>query len=165
MNDWNSNHNIHEIQMKTVDICESLSSGSALNDGQWHSVELMSRRGHLTVTVDGDEGASAHASPSFPVTTGSQLFFGGQTDERMHNQAFVLGFGRLMSFPLLLQDVLLKTAARSVWTPSGFSRAACVCWLWTTNWWTWSWCSKGWWETTVTCRSTCVASLTGKFVF
>ncbi|XP_030298808.1 contactin-associated protein-like 4 isoform X2 [Sparus aurata] len=54
-----------------------LSAGSALNDGQWHSVELMSRRGHLTVTVDGDEGASAHASPSFPVTTGSQLFFGG----------------------------------------------------------------------------------------
>ncbi|XP_036980864.1 contactin-associated protein-like 4 isoform X1 [Acanthopagrus latus] len=54
-----------------------LSVGSALNDGQWHSVELMSRRGHLTVTVDRDEGASAHASPSFPVTTGSQLFFGG----------------------------------------------------------------------------------------
>ncbi|XP_027129319.1 contactin-associated protein-like 4 [Larimichthys crocea] len=54
-----------------------LNAGSALNDGQWHSVELISRRGHLTVTVDGDEGASAHASPSFVVTTGSHLFFGG----------------------------------------------------------------------------------------
>ncbi|XP_051276238.1 contactin-associated protein-like 4 isoform X2 [Dicentrarchus labrax] len=54
-----------------------LSAGSALNDGQWHSVELISRRGHLTVAVDGDEGASSHASPSFLLTTGSQLFFGG----------------------------------------------------------------------------------------
>ncbi|KAM9345307.1 contactin-associated protein-like 4 [Symphorus nematophorus] len=54
-----------------------LSAGSALNDGQWHSVEFISRRGHMTVAVDGDEGASAHASPSFLVTTGSQLFFGG----------------------------------------------------------------------------------------
>ncbi|XP_038593693.1 contactin-associated protein-like 4 [Micropterus salmoides] len=54
-----------------------LSAGSALNDGQWHSVELISRRGQVTVAVDGDEGASAHASPSFLVSTGSQLFFGG----------------------------------------------------------------------------------------
>ncbi|XP_039995159.1 contactin-associated protein-like 4 [Xiphias gladius] len=53
-----------------------LSAGSALNDGQWHSVELISRRGRLTIAVDGDEGATAHASPSFLVTTG-QLFFGG----------------------------------------------------------------------------------------
>lgn len=59
-------------------LCVCVSSGSALNDGQWHSVELISRRGHLTVTVDGDEGASAHASPSFVVTTGSHLFFGGK---------------------------------------------------------------------------------------
>nr|XP_046258659.1 contactin-associated protein-like 4 [Scatophagus argus] len=58
-----------------------LIAGSALNDGQWHSVELTSRRGHLTVTVDGDDGASAHASPSFVVTTGGQLFFGGCPSE------------------------------------------------------------------------------------
>uniref|UniRef100_A0A8C9ZLS2 Contactin associated protein like 3 n=1 Tax=Sander lucioperca TaxID=283035 RepID=A0A8C9ZLS2_SANLU len=54
-----------------------LKSGSALNDGQWHSVELISRQGHLTVSVDEGEGATAHASPPFLVTTGSQLFFGG----------------------------------------------------------------------------------------
>ncbi|XP_031171947.1 contactin-associated protein-like 4 [Sander lucioperca] len=54
-----------------------LSAGSALNDGQWHSVELISRQGHLTVSVDEGEGATAHASPPFLVTTGSQLFFGG----------------------------------------------------------------------------------------
>uniref|UniRef100_A0A669BU91 Contactin-associated protein-like 4 n=1 Tax=Oreochromis niloticus TaxID=8128 RepID=A0A669BU91_ORENI len=53
------------------------SSGSALNDGQWHSVDLISAGGRLTITVDGDEGASAHASPSFLITTGGHIFFGG----------------------------------------------------------------------------------------
>uniref|UniRef100_A0A668T6J8 Contactin associated protein like 3 n=1 Tax=Oreochromis aureus TaxID=47969 RepID=A0A668T6J8_OREAU len=50
---------------------------SALNDGQWHSVDLISAGGRLTITVDGDEGASAHASPSFLITTGGHIFFGG----------------------------------------------------------------------------------------
>ncbi|KAM7408345.1 hypothetical protein PAMA_002178 [Pampus argenteus] len=54
-----------------------LSAGSALNDGQWHSVELISRQGRLTVAVDRDEGATAHASPSFLISIGGQLFFGG----------------------------------------------------------------------------------------
>nr|XP_020457518.1 contactin-associated protein-like 4 [Monopterus albus] len=54
-----------------------LITGSALNDGQWHSVELISIRGRLTITVDGDEGGTAHASPSFFITAGGQLFFGG----------------------------------------------------------------------------------------
>ncbi|XP_034537061.1 contactin-associated protein-like 4 [Notolabrus celidotus] len=63
-----------------------LDAGSALSDGQWHSVELLSRRGHLTVTVDGDEGATAHASPSFLITTGGQLFFGGCPAEESSQQ-------------------------------------------------------------------------------
>ncbi|KAM4556058.1 contactin-associated protein-like 4 [Fundulus diaphanus] len=54
-----------------------LSAGSALSDGQWHSVELNSRRSHLTVSVDKDEGGSAQASLSFPVTVESHVFFGG----------------------------------------------------------------------------------------
>ncbi|XP_068461432.1 contactin-associated protein-like 4 isoform X2 [Clinocottus analis] len=52
-----------------------LSAGSALNDGQWHSVELTSRRGHVTIAVDEGEGGVAHGGHS--VTAGSQLFFGG----------------------------------------------------------------------------------------
>uniref|UniRef100_A0A8C4FD84 Contactin associated protein like 3 n=1 Tax=Dicentrarchus labrax TaxID=13489 RepID=A0A8C4FD84_DICLA len=38
-----------------------LTAGSALNDGQWHSVELNSRRGRLSITVDKEEGGSAQA--------------------------------------------------------------------------------------------------------
>ncbi|KAM7400104.1 hypothetical protein PAMA_004687 [Pampus argenteus] len=54
-----------------------LSTGSGLNDGQWHSVEMNSGRSRLTISVDKEEGGVAHASPSFPVSVGSQVFFGG----------------------------------------------------------------------------------------
>ncbi|XP_056148356.1 contactin-associated protein-like 5 [Lampris incognitus] len=54
-----------------------LSTGSGLNDGQWHSVELSSSQGHLSITVDGEEGATAHASPTFPISLGGCLIFGG----------------------------------------------------------------------------------------
>ncbi|KAK5889491.1 hypothetical protein CesoFtcFv8_015492 [Champsocephalus esox] len=54
-----------------------LVAGSALNDGQWHSVGLNSRRGRLSIIVDKEEGGSAHAAHSFPVTVESHLFFGG----------------------------------------------------------------------------------------
>ncbi|CAB1434593.1 unnamed protein product, partial [Pleuronectes platessa] len=54
-----------------------LSAGSALNDGQWHSVDFTSDRGRLSVSVDEGEGGVAHASPSFPVSVRHQLFFGG----------------------------------------------------------------------------------------
>uniref|UniRef100_A0A3Q4I1I8 Contactin-associated protein-like 4-like n=1 Tax=Neolamprologus brichardi TaxID=32507 RepID=A0A3Q4I1I8_NEOBR len=48
-----------------MDVCFP---GASLNDGQWHSVELNSRRGRLTITVDKEERDSSQASPSFPVT-------------------------------------------------------------------------------------------------
>ncbi|KAM6984662.1 LOW QUALITY PROTEIN: contactin-associated protein-like 4 [Aplochiton taeniatus] len=57
-----------------------LSAGSALNDGQWHSVDLTSRRGRLSLSVDRDDGSTAHASPSFPVAARSHFFFGGCPD-------------------------------------------------------------------------------------
>lgn len=57
--------------------------GSGLDDGQWHSVELNSRRGRLTISADKGEGGVAHASPSFPVSIESQLFFGGKTFKRV----------------------------------------------------------------------------------
>uniref|UniRef100_A0A665TRL0 Contactin associated protein like 3 n=1 Tax=Echeneis naucrates TaxID=173247 RepID=A0A665TRL0_ECHNA len=44
-----------QIHKPAISFCAS--SGSALNDGQWHSVVLISRRGRLTITVDGDEGS------------------------------------------------------------------------------------------------------------
>ncbi|KAJ7986954.1 hypothetical protein DPEC_G00333730 [Dallia pectoralis] len=52
-------------------------TGFGLNDGQWHSVDLTARRGRLTVTADKDESLTAHASTSFSVALGNNLFFGG----------------------------------------------------------------------------------------
>lgn len=60
------------------------------------------------------------------------------------------------------QVVQLKTTVRSVKIPSTSFRAACASWASTTSQWTWLWCSKGCWETTASCRSTCAASLTGQ---
>uniref|UniRef100_A0A8C4F1E1 Contactin associated protein like 3 n=1 Tax=Dicentrarchus labrax TaxID=13489 RepID=A0A8C4F1E1_DICLA len=59
-----------------------LSAGSGLNDGQWHSVELNSRQDHLSITVDKDEGATAHTSIPLPLTADSQLFFGGKNTRK-----------------------------------------------------------------------------------
>lgn len=57
-------------------VCE----GSGLSDGQWHSVELNSGPDHLSITVDRDEGATAHSSVLLPLTdiADTQLFFGGE---------------------------------------------------------------------------------------
>lgn len=55
-----------------------LITGSGLNDGQWHSVELNSGPDHLSITLDKDEGATAHTSFPLPLTTDTQLFFGGE---------------------------------------------------------------------------------------
>uniref|UniRef100_A0A3Q4HYJ9 Contactin-associated protein-like 4-like n=1 Tax=Neolamprologus brichardi TaxID=32507 RepID=A0A3Q4HYJ9_NEOBR len=54
-----------------------LQISSGLNDGQWHYVELSFKHDHLSITVDKDEGATAHISISVPLTSDSQLFFGG----------------------------------------------------------------------------------------
>ncbi|XP_047229726.1 contactin-associated protein-like 4 [Girardinichthys multiradiatus] len=59
-----------------------LSTGSGLNDGQWHSVELKSMESHLSITVDRDEGATAHTSIPLLLTPDGQLFFGGCPAQR-----------------------------------------------------------------------------------
>uniref|UniRef100_A0A3P9QHD9 Contactin-associated protein-like 4 n=1 Tax=Poecilia reticulata TaxID=8081 RepID=A0A3P9QHD9_POERE len=58
--------------------CVCVRSGAGLNDGQWHSVELNSMENRLSITVDRDEGATAHTSIPLPPAADSQLFFGGQ---------------------------------------------------------------------------------------
>lgn len=58
-------------------LCVRALLGSGLSDGQWHSVEFNARHDHLSITVDKDEGATAHTSIQLPLTD-SQLFFGGK---------------------------------------------------------------------------------------
>eukprot|EP00063_Salmo_salar_P005396 XP_013980231.1 PREDICTED: contactin-associated protein-like 4 [Salmo salar] len=71
---------------KTGRILLDAVTGFGLNDGQWHSVDLTARRGRLTITVDKEESSTAHASPSFPVVSGNNLFFGGCPDSKNNQE-------------------------------------------------------------------------------
>uniref|UniRef100_A0A4W5MW51 Contactin associated protein like 3 n=1 Tax=Hucho hucho TaxID=62062 RepID=A0A4W5MW51_9TELE len=73
---------IHKAGRILLDIA----TGFGLNDGQWHSVDLTARRGRLTITVDEEESSTAHASPSFPVVSGNNLFFGGCPDSKNNQE-------------------------------------------------------------------------------
>ncbi|KAF7655009.1 hypothetical protein LDENG_00061960 [Lucifuga dentata] len=89
-----------------------LSAGSGLNDGQWHSVELNSRRGHVTIAVDKEEGGAAHSSPSFPVAAESHLFFGGcpaEVNSQKCRNPFNIFQGCMRLLTLDSQPVDLKT--------------------------------------------------------
>ncbi|NWY07509.1 CNTP1 protein, partial [Nothoprocta ornata] len=48
-----------------------------LNDGFWHSVQLVAREGSAVVTIDDDDGAEFRVAHPFQLRTGSQYFFGG----------------------------------------------------------------------------------------
>ncbi|XP_024135915.1 contactin-associated protein-like 2b [Oryzias melastigma] len=54
-----------------------ISSGSSLNDGQWHSVHLNALENHAMLTVDGDEASTVRTAIPIQVQTGGIYFFGG----------------------------------------------------------------------------------------
>uniref|UniRef100_A0A672IU32 Contactin associated protein like 3 n=1 Tax=Salarias fasciatus TaxID=181472 RepID=A0A672IU32_SALFA len=68
---------LSEARLRFLTMCAYMLPGSSLNDGQWHSVELHFSQDHLSITVDKDEGATAHTSVPLPLTSESHFFFGG----------------------------------------------------------------------------------------
>ncbi|XP_024117188.1 contactin-associated protein-like 4 isoform X2 [Oryzias melastigma] len=54
-----------------------ISTGAAFNDGQWHSVELSSRQGRLTVVVDREEGGGTQTISSLHLAVERNIYFGG----------------------------------------------------------------------------------------
>ncbi|KAI2660204.1 Contactin-associated protein-like 4 [Labeo rohita] len=64
---------------KSGRIMTDVTAGASLNDGQWHSLELVVRRGRLAVTLDKSD--SSTASTSFPVVPDSQLFLGASAEK------------------------------------------------------------------------------------
>uniref|UniRef100_A0A3P8TT37 Contactin associated protein like 3 n=1 Tax=Amphiprion percula TaxID=161767 RepID=A0A3P8TT37_AMPPE len=81
--------------------------GAALNDGQWHSVEMNSKRGRLTVAVDKEEGGSAQASPLFPVAIESHLFFGGKRRSSQNPFNVFQGCMRLLTLDNQNMDLIM----------------------------------------------------------
>uniref|UniRef100_A0A8C8DIJ9 Contactin associated protein 2b n=1 Tax=Oryzias sinensis TaxID=183150 RepID=A0A8C8DIJ9_9TELE len=64
-----------------------ISSGSSLNDGQWHSVHLNALENHAMLTVDGDEASTVRTAIPIQVQTGGVYFFGGG-DSRSLQRSF-----------------------------------------------------------------------------
>ncbi|KAM4551352.1 contactin-associated protein-like 2b [Odontesthes bonariensis] len=54
-----------------------ISSGSGLNDGQWHIVHLNALENHAMLTVDGDEASTVRTAIPIQIQTGGTYFFGG----------------------------------------------------------------------------------------
>uniref|UniRef100_A0A8C9SE22 Contactin associated protein 1 n=1 Tax=Scleropages formosus TaxID=113540 RepID=A0A8C9SE22_SCLFO len=52
-------------------------AGYRLNDGFWHTVEIVARDNFITVTIDDDEGSPLKITNVFVVRTGDHYYFGG----------------------------------------------------------------------------------------
>lgn len=60
----------------------NLSSGSALNDGQWHSVRFVAKENFAMLTVDGEEASAVRSTSALVINTGGTYHLGG---EGQHN--------------------------------------------------------------------------------
>lgn len=90
-----------------------LPPGSALSDGQWHSAELTSRRGRLTIAVDEKEGGIAQASPTFSVTAAHQLFFGGRNV--FNNEPCASKWSELCVYSIWISVLIITVRLYRIW--------------------------------------------------
>nr|XP_046264880.1 contactin-associated protein-like 2b [Scatophagus argus] len=68
-----------------------ISSGSGLNDGQWHSVHLNVLENYAMLTVDGDEASTVRTAIPIQIQTGGSYYFGGyflHTNTWSHQRSF-----------------------------------------------------------------------------
>uniref|UniRef100_A0A4W6CA27 Contactin associated protein 2b n=1 Tax=Lates calcarifer TaxID=8187 RepID=A0A4W6CA27_LATCA len=68
-----------------------ISSGSGLNDGQWHSVHLNALENYAMLTVDGDEASTVRTAIPIQIQTGGTYYFGGyfmHTNTRSSQRSF-----------------------------------------------------------------------------
>lgn len=54
-----------------------VSSGSNLNDGQWHAVRLVAKENFAMLTVDGDESSAVRTTSPLTIATGGTYHLGG----------------------------------------------------------------------------------------
>ncbi|KAM3605215.1 uncharacterized protein V6R79_022304 [Siganus canaliculatus] len=65
--------NVTEKKNTRIDI----SSGSGLNDGQWHSIHLNVLENYAMLTVDGNEASTVRTAIPIQIHTGGTYYFGG----------------------------------------------------------------------------------------
>ncbi|XP_049913213.1 contactin-associated protein-like 2a [Epinephelus moara] len=54
-----------------------LSSGSGLNDGQWHAIRLVAKENFAMLTIDGEEASAVRSNSPLTITTGGTYHLGG----------------------------------------------------------------------------------------
>uniref|UniRef100_A0A8C5EF26 Contactin associated protein 2 n=1 Tax=Gouania willdenowi TaxID=441366 RepID=A0A8C5EF26_GOUWI len=54
-----------------------LTSGSGLNDGQWHAIRLVAKENFAMLTIDGDEASAVRSTSPLSITTGGTYHLGG----------------------------------------------------------------------------------------
>uniref|UniRef100_A0A7N8WYI2 Contactin associated protein 2b n=1 Tax=Mastacembelus armatus TaxID=205130 RepID=A0A7N8WYI2_9TELE len=54
-----------------------ISSGSGLNDGQWHTVHVNALENYAMLTIDGDEASTVRTAIPIQIQTGGTYYFGG----------------------------------------------------------------------------------------
>uniref|UniRef100_A0A9J8AZ26 Contactin associated protein 2 n=2 Tax=Cyprinus carpio TaxID=7962 RepID=A0A9J8AZ26_CYPCA len=66
---------INVTQQKNMHV--DISSGSGLNDGEWHDVRFLAKENFAMLTTDGDEASAVRTTSPVQITTGSTYHFGG----------------------------------------------------------------------------------------
>uniref|UniRef100_A0A8C2UK34 Contactin associated protein 2 n=1 Tax=Chinchilla lanigera TaxID=34839 RepID=A0A8C2UK34_CHILA len=78
--------NVTQAKMSQIDI----SSGSGLNDGQWHEVRFLAKENFAILTIDGDEASAVRTNSPLQVKTGEKYFFGGFLNQKSNSSHSVL---------------------------------------------------------------------------
>uniref|UniRef100_A0A8C7ZEV1 Contactin associated protein 2 n=1 Tax=Oryzias sinensis TaxID=183150 RepID=A0A8C7ZEV1_9TELE len=65
-----------------------LSSGSGLNDGQWHAVRLVAKENFAMLTVDGEETSAVRSTSPLSINTGRTYHLGGKAHFIIVNTLF-----------------------------------------------------------------------------
>uniref|UniRef100_A0A6Q2ZA45 Contactin associated protein 2 n=1 Tax=Esox lucius TaxID=8010 RepID=A0A6Q2ZA45_ESOLU len=90
--------NMTQMKGSRIDI----SSGSALNDGQWHAVRLVAKENSVTLMIDGDEASAVRTTTPITVRSGGTYHLGGSTLVSSDHNTF-----SHMSFQGCMQAILL----------------------------------------------------------
>lgn len=112
--------NATQTKINQIDI----SSGSGLNDGQWHEVRFEAKENLAVLTIDGDEASAVQINSPLQVKTGKKYFFGGflpQMNSSDHSlQHFFQGCMQLIH----VDDQLVDLRAIEQGNPENFANVS-----------------------------------------
>ncbi|XP_029461074.1 contactin-associated protein-like 5 [Rhinatrema bivittatum] len=74
------------VIQKVAESSVEISTGSNLNDGLWHAVNINARRHRITLTLDNGAASPVHANILLQIYSGSSYYFGGCPDNFTESQ-------------------------------------------------------------------------------